>query len=160
MNPAVLWVLAAVFVLVGLAGTVLPGLPGTLFVYGGLILGAWAGDFERVGGWTLAALGALTALSFVTDLATASLGTRRAGATRWAAAGAAAGGVVGLLFGLPGVLLGPFLGAVAGELLAVRDLIRAGKAGFGASVGFLLGTVVRVGLAFAMVGVFAAAYLW
>lgn len=160
MQTTALWVLAALLVVLGLAGTVLPGLPGTVLVYAGLLLGAWVDGFERVGGWTLAALGLLTALSFVADLATASLGAKRTGATRWAAAGAALGGAVGLFFGPAGILAGPFLGAVAGELVGARDLLRAGRAGLGAWLGFLLGTVARVGLAFAMVGLFAAAWWW
>lgn len=160
MGAAALWTLAALLALVGLAGTVLPGLPGTVLLFAGLVLGAWADGFQRVGGWTLAGLGLLTALSFVVDFAASALGTRKAGASKWAALGAAIGGAVGLFFGIPGLLLGPFIGAVAGELLTARDFARAGAAGVGAGVGFLLGTAARVAIAFTMVAIFAAAWWW
>jgi uncharacterized protein YqgC (DUF456 family) len=65
---------------------------------------------------------------------------------------------VGLFFGLPGLIVGPFAGAVLGELTAQQDLRRAGRAGVAAWIGFVIGTAVKVGLAFAMVGVFLAAW--
>ena len=160
MEAGVLWAISGLLVVVGLAGTILPGLPGAALVFGGLVLAAWIDRFERVGWLALTVMGLLTLLSFAADMAAASLGAKRMGASGWAVAGAAAGAVLGLLLGLPGVILGPFAGAVAGELLAKRDLAQAGRAGFGAWVGFLLGTVARLGLACSMVGVFVAAYLW
>lgn len=160
MIPALLWTLAGILVIVGLAGTVMPGLPGAALVCTGLVVAAWVDGFTRVGGGTVAVLGILALLSLGADLLTAGVGAKRAGASRWAVVGAALGGVFGLFFGLPGVLLGPFAGAVAGELLSGRDWLRAGKAGFAAWVGFLLGSVARLALAFAMVGVFAVAYLF
>ena len=74
-------------------------------------------------------------------------------------AGAAVGLMVGVFFGLPGVVFGPFAGAVAGELTEHSDLGRAGRAGIAAWIGVLIGTVAKVGLAFAMVGIFLAAWL-
>ena len=73
-------------------------------------------------------------------------------------AGAAIGTLAGLFFGVPGLLIGPFAGAILGELTAHRDLARAGRAGLAAWIGFLIGTVVKVGLAFAMVGIFLTAW--
>jgi uncharacterized protein YqgC (DUF456 family) len=63
-----------------------------------------------------------------------------------------------LFFGLPGLIVGPFAGAVIGELTSHRDLRRAGRAGVAAWIGFLIGTVVKVSLAFAMIGIFWAAW--
>ena len=45
-----LWVLAVVLVIVGLVGVVLPALPGSVLVFAGLLLAAWANEFTRVGG--------------------------------------------------------------------------------------------------------------
>jgi uncharacterized protein YqgC (DUF456 family) len=71
--------------------------------------------------------------------------------------GAAIGAVVGLFFGLPGILLGPLVGAVLGELTEHDDLHRASRAGIGATVGFLLGTAVKMAIAFTMLGIFVFA---
>ncbi|MGE5522102.1 MAG: DUF456 domain-containing protein [Rhodospirillaceae bacterium] len=154
-----LWLLAVVLVLIGIAGTVLPVLPGTVLVFAGLALGAWAQDFSKVGGSTIAVLGVLTVLSFVVDFAASALGARRVGASRAAVAGAAIGTIAGIPFGIVGLLGGPFLGAVVGELISAPDVLKAGKVGVGAWLGFFFGTVLKLALAFAMVGIFAVAYI-
>jgi uncharacterized protein YqgC (DUF456 family) len=159
LDPLVLKIIAALLVLVGLAGTVLPLLPGITFVFGGLVVAAWADGFQRVGGFSIAVLGVLTALAIAADFAASAFGAKRMGASPRAVAGAAIGAVVGIFFGLPGIVIGPFAGAVAGELSARRDLREAGRAGLGTWIGLLLGSVAKVTLAFLMLGVFAAAYL-
>lgn len=150
--------IATVMVVVGVAGAVLPGLPGVPLVYAGLLLTAWADDFQRVGWVVLVLLGMLTALSFAIDLLAVMLGAKRVGATRLAVAGAAIGAFAGLLFGLPGLVLGPFVGAVIGELLSHGRAGQAGRAGFATWVGLLFGTLAKLALVFTMLGVFAAAW--
>jgi uncharacterized protein len=154
----VIWAVAVVLVVVGLAGVVLPALPGTVLIFAGLLLAAWADGFVRVGAGTIIALGLLTVATYFVDVATMALGMKRLGTTRRAMAGAAIGTLAGLFFGVPGLLIGPFAGAILGELTAHRDLARAGRAGLAAWIGFLIGTVVKVGLAFAMVGIFLTAW--
>lgn len=159
LDPHSLWyLLAAVMVVVGLVGTVLPALPGVPLVFGGLLLAAWAGDFQRVGVWTLAALCFLTVLALIVDFVAGLLGAQRVGASRYALIGAALGTVIGLFFGLPGLLLGPFAGALVGELAAGGSLRKAAGVGVGAWIGFVVGAVVKLGVCFAMLGIFAAAY--
>jgi uncharacterized protein YqgC (DUF456 family) len=152
-----LWALAVALVLVGLAGTLLPALPGPILVFAGLWLAAWADGFARVGWPTLVLCGLLTGAAYLVDLAAAALGVRRFGASRRAAAGAALGTLLGLFLGLPGLIAGPFIGAVLGEVWARRALQGAGKAGAAAWVGFLVGSVVKLAIVFAMVGIFLAA---
>lgn len=153
-----LWALAVVLVVVGLAGVVLPAVPGTVLIFAGLLLAAWADGFVRVGAGTIIGLGILTVATYFVDVATMALGMKRLGTTRRAMAGAAIGTIAGLFFGLAGLIIGPFAGAVLGELTAQRDLARAGRAGIAAWIGFLIGTVVKVALAFAMVGIFLTAW--
>jgi len=153
-----IWVLAATLIVVGLAGVVLPGLPGTMMIFAGLLLAAWADGFVRVGPGTIAALGILTIATYFVDIWTMTLGMKRLGTTRRAMFGAAIGALAGLFFGLPGLIVGPFAGAVLGELTSHSDIRGAGRAGIAAWVGFLIGTVVKVGLAFAMVGIFLTAW--
>ena len=143
----------------GIAGTVLPALPGPTLVFAGLVLAAWAEGFAEVGAATLAALGVLTALTFAVDFAASAFGARRVGASRRAVVGAALGMLVGLFFGLPGLVLGPFLGAVLGEWTVHRQLERAARAGVGAWLGVALGAAAKLGIVFAMLGLFVAARL-
>lgn len=147
-------VLAALLVIVGLAGTLLPALPGPPLLFAGLLLAAWAEHFAYVGVGGLAVLGGMTALIYVVDFAAGAFGARRFGASRRAVVGAALGAVVGLFFGLPGILLGPFLGAVAGELSARRSLSQAGRAGIGATLGLAIGAAAKLALSLSMVGFF------
>ena len=153
-----IWALAVVLVVVGLAGVVFPALPGTVLIFAGLLLAAWADGFARVGAGTIILLGVLTVGTYFVDVATMALGMKRLGTTKRAKAGSAFGAIAGVFFGLPGLIIGPFAGAVIGELTAHRDLARAGRAGIAAWLGFLIGTVVKVGLAFAMVGIFLTAW--
>jgi uncharacterized protein YqgC (DUF456 family) len=153
-----LWLLAAILVLVGLAGTVLPMLPGIPLMMAGMLIAAWADEFTRITWATLLVLGILLVLSFVIELAAAALGAKRVGASRQAIVGAAVGTLLGALLGLPGLVLGPFIGALAGELLARRDAARAVEVGIGAWIGFLLGAIAKLAVAFTMLGVFAAAW--
>jgi uncharacterized protein YqgC (DUF456 family) len=153
-----LWLLALVLVVVGIAGSVLPALPGVPLVFAGLVAGAWADGFQRVGWPTIAILGVLTLLSFVIDLVAAALGAKRVGATRLAVAGAMLGTLFGLFLGLPGLILGPFVGAVAGELLSHGRVEQATRAGLATWIGLLFGTLARLALIFTMLGAFAAAY--
>ena len=155
-----LWVLATILVLVGLAGILLPALPGTVLIFAGLLLAAWAEGFTRVGVGTLVVIGVIGAASYGVDFVAGALGVKRMGASGRAMAGAAVGTVLGLFMGLPGLIIGPFAGAVLGELSAHRDLARAGRAGVAAWIGFVVGAVVKVGLAFAMLAIFLAALLF
>lgn len=159
MSLDVLWmVLAVVLVCVGIAGSVLPALPGVPLVFAGLLVAAWAGDFQQVGWITLLVLGLLTAFSFVIDLMATALGAQRVGATKLAVVGAALGTLGGLFLGLPGLVLGPFVGAVAGELLSHGKMQQATRAGVATWIGLLFGTLAKLALVFTMLGVFAAGY--
>jgi uncharacterized protein len=152
-----LWALAIVLVVVGLVGVVVPALPGTILVFAGLLLAAWADGFTRVGVLTIVVIGIIAAASYGVDFVAAALGARRLGASKRAMLGAGLGTILGLFLGLPGLILGPFVGAVLGELSSNRDLKAAGRAGVAAWIGFAIGTAVKVGIVFLMIGIFAAA---
>jgi hypothetical protein len=153
-----LWILAALFVAGGLAGSVLPALPGVPLVFAGLLLGAWADDFQRVSWLTLTLLGLLTLASFAIDFLATALGARRVGATKLAVVGAMLGTLGGLFLGLPGLVIGPFAGAVAGEMLSHGKVEQATRAGFATWMGLVFGTLTKLALVFTMLGIFAAAY--
>jgi len=152
------WVLALLLVGVGLAGSVLPALPGVPLVFAGLLVAAWAGNFEQVGAFPLVVLGLLTLLSFGIDLAATAMGAKRVGATKLAVLGAALGTFAGIFLGLPGLILGPFVGAVAGELISHGQVQQATRAGIATWMGLLFGTLAKLALVFTMLGLFAFAY--
>lgn len=155
-----LWVLASLLVAVGLAGIVVPALPGTVLIFAGLLLAAWADGFTRVGVWPLILIGLIGAVSYTVDFVAAAMGANRIGASRRAVIGAALGTLLGLPFGLPGIIFGPLAGAIAGELSVHRDFKRAGQVGMAAWIGFLIGSVVKIALAFSMVAIFVVAFFW
>ena len=152
--------LAAVLVLVGLVGVVLPALPGLPLVFAGMLLAAWAGGFEQIGPVPLVVLGLMTAVSFAIDFWATAHGARRVGASRKALVGAVLGTFAGLFFAPVGLFVGPFLGALVGELMHGRALGQAAKVGFGTWLGIVLAVVLKLGLAFAMLGVFAFAWFF
>ncbi|MDH5540638.1 MAG: DUF456 domain-containing protein [Rhizobacter sp.] len=175
VDPDVFWWIAATaLIIVGVIGTVLPMLPGTLLVLGGIVLGAWIDGFVRVSGATVAFIALLAVLAWVTDYVAALLGAKKAGASPLALVGAAVGTVLGILMGLVGLLFMPLLGAMAGEYWTQHKLMgrgatgaqtriagrKATKVGIATWIGLLLGTVVKLALTFLMIGVFVVALLW
>jgi uncharacterized protein len=151
------WLLAILLVAFGLAGVVLPAIPGAPLLFAGLFLAAWVEDFAYVGKWTLVILGLLALLTYGVDLWAAMFGAKRFGASKRAIVGALVGTVLGIFLGLPGVLFGPFIGAVIGELSARRSFEDAARAGFGATIGLVVGVALKVALALSMIGMFAVA---
>ena len=157
-NNTWMFVLAGLLVFTGLAGSILPALPGVPLVFGGLLLAAWADDFQRVSWVVLVILGLMTVLSFATDFAATAMGAKRVGASKLAIVGALIGTLGGLVLGLPGLIFGPFVGAVTGEMLTHGEIQRATRAGFATWVGLIFGTLTKLALVFTMLGIFAFAW--
>jgi len=155
-----LWVVAVILIVTGVVGTVLPALPGAVFVFAGVALGAWIDDFARISGWTIGVLGALTLAAWLIDYVAAAAGAKRVGASREAIIGAAIGTVLGIFTGLIGLVFMPLVGAAIGELIARGDLVRAGKVGVATWIGMVIGTIAKVAIVFVMVGVFLAALIF
>ena len=158
-QQTLLYMLAALLALVGLAGIVVPALPGLPLVFAGMLLAAWTGGFEQVGVWVVVLLGLMTLVSFAVDFWATAHGARRVGASRKAVVGAVIGTFAGLFFFPVGLLVGPFAGALVGEMLHGREWRQATKVGFGTWFGVVLAVVLKLGLAFAMIGIFAVAWL-
>lgn len=155
-----IWIVAVALVAVGIAGIIFPALPGTVLIFAGLLLVAWFDDFARVSIWTMALILLIGAASHAVDFVAAALGARQVGASRRAVIGAGLGTLLGIPLGLPGIVFGPLVGAVLGELSVNREVRRAAGVGLAAWIGFLIGTAVKVALAFLMIGVFAVAWMW
>jgi hypothetical protein len=160
MADTLWWALSAGLILLGLAGIVLPALPGTVLVLAGIVLGAWIDDFTRVGWVVVTAVTVLAVLAWAMDFVAGLLGARRAGASRQAVIGAALGTVAGIFMGLVGVLFMPLVGAAIGEYMAQKDHARAMKVGVATWLGLMLGMLAKVVLAFMMVGIYIVALLF
>jgi uncharacterized protein YqgC (DUF456 family) len=160
MNDTLLWVLSAGLILLGLAGIVLPALPGTILVLAGIVLGAWIDDFTRVGWFAVGTIAVLAVLAWLMDYVSALLGAKRAGASRQAIIGAAIGTVVGVFTGLVGVLFMPLVGAAAGEYMARRHHGQAVRVGIATWLGLLAGMLAKFVLAFMMIGIFIVALIF
>ena len=154
MTDVILWLVVGALLLLGLAGTVVPFLPGTPLIFLGALVHAFAADWTPIGFSRLAILAALSAVGYVLHYVAGALGTRRVGGSAWAFVGALAGGIVGLFFGLPGLLLGPPLGAISGELLKSGDVRTSIKTGLAAFLGMVAGAVANFAIGVTMIGLF------
>jgi uncharacterized protein YqgC (DUF456 family) len=154
-----LWILAVVLIVVGVAGTFLPALPGIPLIFGGVLLAAWIDDFQRISGWVIGVLAVLAVIGIAVDYVAAAVSARRVGASRQGIIGAAIGTVAGIFTGLWGLVFMPLVGAAIGEYLAHQNALRAGKVGIATWFGLLVGTAVKIAVAFTMIGVAVAAFL-
>ena len=152
-----LLVIAALIVAAGLAGLVLPGIPGAPLLFAGLVLAAWAEDFAYVGMKTIAVLGVLALLTYGVDFWATMYGAKRFGASKRAIIGALVGALAGMFLGLLGIIFCPFIGALIGEISARKNLQDATRAGIGATIGLALGAALKIALALSMIGIFIGA---
>ena len=153
-DPLAYWIGAVLLIGLGLAGLVLPAIPGAPLIFFGLLLAAWTEDFVYVGLWTIVILAVLALLTYSIDLWATMFGAKKFGASKYAVIGAVLGSIVGIFLGFPGIIFGPFIGAVVGELLAQKDLRQATRSGIGATIGLVLGAALKLAMAFAMIGFF------
>ncbi|WP_183422249.1 DUF456 domain-containing protein [Luteibacter sp. Sphag1AF] len=156
----VLYICAALLVIAGVAGAILPALPGIPLIFAGLWVAAATDGYRHVGLWWLVGIAVAGIVGVAIDFVAGTLGAKRVGASSRALWGAAIGTVVGMFFGLPGLLLGPFLGAVAGEMMSGKSALRSAHVGVSTWFGMLLGTLVKLVISFVMIGLFAAAFLF
>jgi uncharacterized protein YqgC (DUF456 family) len=155
-----LYLLAAALIVGGVAGAILPVLPGIPMIFGGIWLAAAVDEYRHLGWGWLVAIGIVGVLGIAVDFISASLGAKRIGASPRALWGAGAGTIVGMFFGIPGLLIGPFAGAVIGELWSGNSILRSAHVGIGTWVGMLVGILAKVVISFLMIGMAGLALLF
>ena len=149
------WFAALVIMAFGLIGTVLPIVPGTTIILGAAVLHrVMVGAEKGMDWWSIALLVVLTLVSYAIDFAAGYVGAKYFGATRWGVAGALLGGIVGIFTGFITLLVLPIVGAIAGELIAGKQLVSAGKAGWGTLLGNVAGMVAKLAIGLAMIILF------
>lgn len=141
--------------LVGLIGIVLPIIPGTVVIFLSTLVYAVLDRFQSVGWPTLVVLGLLTVVATTADLWASTIGAKVGGASGWSVVVGLVGGLVGfVLFTLPGAIIGAILGVLLTEIVRVGDWRQAFKAGGGWIAGWLLSTVVQLGIGLVMIAIF------
>jgi uncharacterized protein YqgC (DUF456 family) len=149
------WVVSSIVIAVGLAGTIIPGLPGMPLVLAGIALFAFGTSFEVIGPIQLALMVLLGLAGMGLNLLGNLMGARKFGASRLGLLGALLGLIPGLLLAGPfGLILGPLIGAILFELLAGRELQSALRSGAGVVVGYLFGALAEVVIALILAGWF------
>jgi uncharacterized protein YqgC (DUF456 family) len=151
---------AAVLIIVGLGGAILPALPGIPLIFAGVWLLAYVDRYRHLGVWWLMGIAVVGAFGVALDLLAAALGAKRAGASKQAITGALLGTVIGLFFGLPGLLLGPFCGALLGELGTGTGVLRSAHVGLGTWLGLIFGTIVKLVASLMMVALAGGGWWW
>jgi len=152
------WFFTIALFAVGLIGTVLPILPGTTIILAAVIIHRIMLGADKSVGWkAIVVLILLTLLSYVFDFLGSYFGAKYFGATKWGAFGAIIGALIGLFFGIIGLFVGPVIGAVAGEFIAGKRMIDAGRAGWGSLLGNLGAMLGKLIIALAMITIFLIA---
>ena len=155
-----LYLLAAALIVGGVAGAILPILPGVPMIFGGIWLAAAVDEYRHLGWGWLVAIGIVAVLGIAVDFISGSLGAKKIGASPRALWGAGIGTTIGMFFGLPGLLIGPFAGAVIGELWSGKSILRSAHVGVSTWFGMLLGVIAKVVLSFLMIGMAGLALLF
>ena len=148
-----LYGVAFLLILVGVAGTIVPALPGIPMIFAGAWLIGYMEDYQYFGWGTLIALGVLTVISLIIDWVSQTMGAQKAGATKLGLSGAFHGTMIGIPFGLVGIFLFPVLGAFIGEMIGHRDMRKAGKVSWATWIGMIAGIAAKLAIAFIMIGI-------
>jgi uncharacterized protein YqgC (DUF456 family) len=151
--------LAFLFLLIGIIGSIIPGLPGPPLSYIGVLLIHFF-SHTQFSTKFLIVWGVVVAIVFVLDYTLQAWGVKKFGGGKKSTIGTFVGLFLGLLFPPIGLLLGPFLGAFLGALLEVKgDNNRAFKVAIGSFVGFITGTALKLGVSAALLS-YSIYYLW
>ncbi len=148
-----IYAVAFLLILVGVAGTIIPALPGIPMIFAGAWLIAYMEDYLYFGWGTLIALGVLTVISIIIDWVSQTMGAQKAGATKLGLTGALLGTIIGIPFGLIGIFLFPVIGAFVGEMIGHRDMRKAGKVSWATWIGMIAGIAAKLAIAFMMIGI-------
>ena len=136
-------VFAFLLLMAGIAGSVLPVLPGPPMSYAGMLL-LHLTDKIHFTTYQLVVWLIVVVVLQVVDYITPLLGSKYSGGTSFGNRGCMAGTLLGLFFMPWGVIVGPFIGAVVGEMMGGQDLSHAVRSGIGTLLGFLFGTLLKV----------------
>ena len=160
LGQIILWIIVIALFAIGLAGTILPTLPGNILIFAGALVYGIFTEFEEVTLWVLAALAGISIGSQVLDYVAGAYGAKRFGASKYGIWGAIIGGILGfIILNIVGLIVGVFLGAIVPEMLLGQNLREALRVGWGSLLGFLGGTLMKFVLGLVTIGIFLFALL-
>jgi len=161
MNIVVL-ILCIILMLVGLAGTVVPVLPGIPIIWIGMLIYGWFSGWVAYGWVAMVVVGLLVILSVAVDQLASVVGAKKFGASRAGMIGSFIGAIFGLIvLSLPGLILGTFMGAMLFEMaFSKRNFRESMASGTGALVGFLAGSLFKFMLGAGFIIYFLAAIIF
>lgn len=154
------WVVAGLLVLVGFVGLFVPILPGIVFIFAGLLLGAWIDGFALVSETTMVIIGVVTLIAWAVDFFASYFTAKKAKASKLALIGTLIGALLGILGGVVGLIVGPIIGAAVGEYISRRNSGGAARVGVAAGLGFVLALVVKLVLAIIILSIFTYTYFY
>ncbi len=151
MDYTLITIISLILLLIGIAGTILPGLPGLVLSFCGLLLYKFGANPEMSSIY-LWIFGLLTLVSALLSYIIPARTNRKYGGTRWGSVGSVIGTVIGFFLPVPlGFLIGMFAGVFIGELLHdVNDRKKAFNSVKGALVGFIYGVGFNLTVGLAM----------
>ena len=145
-----IWIILGLLLcVVGIAGSLLPLLPGPPIAYIGLLFQQLR-DPNPFTGKFLLFWAAAVVLSLILDYLVPIWGTKKFGGTKYGVWGCTLGFLAAFWMGPWGVIIGPFAGAFIGEFLAHQQSQQAFKAAVGSFAGFLLGSFLKLLVCFFM----------
>ncbi|MBC8477880.1 MAG: DUF456 family protein [Dehalococcoidia bacterium] len=160
MVTVLLAILCSVLLIAGLAGIVLPVLPGVPLAWLGFFVYAIGTGFDRISITTTVVFSILMVLTLVLDLVAPMLGASKYKASKLGILGSFVGLMAGIIvLGFWGIILGPFIGALLGELVARKQPEQAFKSALGTLLGFLAGSLIKIVVVLTMAGFFIASLL-
>jgi uncharacterized protein YqgC (DUF456 family) len=154
------WVIVGALVVVGFVGLFVPILPGIVFIFAGLLLGAWIDNFALVSETTMIIIGLITLMAWAVDFFGSYFTAKKAKASKLALLGTLIGALFGILAGVVGLIVGPIIGAAVGEYIARRNSSDATRVGIAAGLGFVLALVVKLVLATIVLLIFTYTYFY
>jgi len=144
MIDILLIITGILFLFAGLAGCILPIIPGPPLSYLGILLLHFTSKYHFSSNFLLIWAAVVILVTLIDNLIPI-WGTKKFGGSKSAVWGSVIELVVGLfLFPPAGIVIGPFIGAVIGELTTGKTSQEALRAGFGAFVGFIGGTILKL----------------
>ena len=156
MLDIILWIAAVLLMGVGILGTVIPMIPGLPMIFAGAWLAAFIDHYDKINVWVVVLLGVLMLFGLAVDWIAQTMGAKKAGATKLGIVGSLIGTFVGIFTGVWGLIVMPLLGSAIGEVIVQEVVLRSGKVGLATWLGMIIGTVVKLALAFTMIGVVIA----
>jgi uncharacterized protein YqgC (DUF456 family) len=153
-----LMIAGCIMILVGIAGSVLPILPGPAICYAALWLQQWRENRPFTTKFLLV-WGGVIVVVLLLDYLVPVLGTKKFGGSKYGVWGCGLGFLAAFWMGPWGIIFGPLIGAFIGEMIHSNQTHTALKAALGSFLGFLISSLLKL-MACIVMGYYLALSIW